>query len=283
MKKKISIAIPASVISDTPHLREKTSKIGLIGRTAAIYKVNEIIVYPDNSKLNQKRDMQLIATLLAYMETPQYLRKKLFKLEPHLKFAGILPPMRTPHHPLNKKIIELKVGEYREGVVISGTREGVLVDIGVEHPAMMREAKESVGKRVTVRIVKVNKQVEVKLAHRSEISAYWGYKVIAESRSIVELLKQGNHDLAVATSKSGSVFTKQAGKIAPQWTGAKRILLAFGAPNRGLYEIAKDEGANLDALVDFVINTIPNQGTETVRTEEALLASLAVFNIQFDH
>ena len=283
MNKKISIAIPASVISDTPHLREKTSKIGLIGRTAAIYKVNEIIVFPDNSKLNQKRDMQLIVTLLAYMETPQYLRKRLFKIEPQLKFAGILPPMRTPHHPLNKKIIELKVGEYREGVVISGTREGVLVDIGVEHPAMMREAKESVGKRVTVRIVKVDKQVEVRLAHRSEISAYWGYKVIAESRSIVELLKQRNHDLTVATSKSGSVFTKPAGKIAPQWTGAKRILLAFGAPNRGLYEIAKDEGANLDALVDFVINTIPNQGTETVRTEEALLASLAVFNIQFNH
>ena len=96
MDKKISIAIPASVISDTPHLREKTSKIGLIGRTAAIYKVNEIIVYPDNSKLNQKRDMQLIVTLLAYMETPQYLRKRLFKIEPQLKFAGILPPMRTP-------------------------------------------------------------------------------------------------------------------------------------------------------------------------------------------
>jgi predicted SPOUT superfamily RNA methylase MTH1 len=282
MNKKISIALPASVISDTPHLREKTSKIGLIGRTAAIYKVNEIIVYPDNSKVNQRRDMKLIATLLAYLETPQYLRKRLFKIEPQLKFAGILPPLRTPHHPLNKKIMKLKVGEYREGAVISGTEEGVLVDIGVDRPAVMREAKEPVGKRITVRIVKVAKQVEVKLAHRSEISAYWGYKVIVESRSLVELLKQGNHNLAIATSKSGSAFTKEAARIAHQWTEAKRILLVFGAPNRGIYEIAKDEGANLDTLVDFVINTIPNQGTETVRTEEALLASLAVFNIQFD-
>jgi predicted SPOUT superfamily RNA methylase MTH1 len=283
MNKKISIAIPASVISDTPHLREKTSKIGLIGRTAAIYKVNEIIVYADNSKVNQKRDMQLIATLLAYLETPQYLRKRLFKIEPQLKFAGILPPLRTPHHPLNKKIIKLKVGEYREGVITSGTREGVPVDIGVEHPAMMREAKEPVGKRVTVRIVKVAKQVEVTLAHRSEISAYWGYRVSAETRSLVELLKQENYDLTVGTSKSGSVFKKQAARIASKWTGAKRILLVFGAPNRGLYEIAEDEGANFDTLVDFVINTIPNQGTETVRTEEALLASLAVFNIQFNY
>jgi hypothetical protein len=48
-----------------------------------------------------------------------------------------------------------------------------------------------------------------------------------------------------------------------------------------LYEIAKNEGLKLDNIVDFVINTIPMQGTETVRTEEALIASLAVLNIQF--
>jgi hypothetical protein len=35
----------------------------------------------------------------------------------------------------------------------------------------------------------------------------------------------------------------------------------------------------LSELVDFVVNTVPMQGTETVRTEEALIASLAVFNI----
>jgi predicted SPOUT superfamily RNA methylase MTH1 len=95
-KKKTSIAIPASVVSDTPHLREKTSKIGLIGRAAAIFKVNEIIIYPDNPRTSQTAEMDLIATLLAYMETPQYLRKRLFKIKPDLQFAGILPPLRTP-------------------------------------------------------------------------------------------------------------------------------------------------------------------------------------------
>ncbi len=49
-KKKLAIAIPASTISDTPHLREKTAKIGLIGRAAAIFRVEEIILYPDNPK-----------------------------------------------------------------------------------------------------------------------------------------------------------------------------------------------------------------------------------------
>jgi hypothetical protein len=55
--------------------------------------------------------------------------------------------------------------------------------------------------------------------------------------------------------------------------------LAFGAPALGLNEIVAREGLRLEDIVDFVVNTIPLQGTETVRTEEALIASLAVLNI----
>ncbi len=55
--------------------------------------------------------------------------------------------------------------------------------------------------------------------------------------------------------------------------------MAFGAPTQGLGDIVRREGHQLSELVDFVVNTVPMQGTETVRTEEALIASLAVFNI----
>src|SRR5512136_2341947 len=94
-KRKLSIAIPSSVVSDTPHLREKTSKIGLIGRATAIFRVDDIIIYHDNPRINQRKDADLAAKLLSYMETPQYLRKKLFKLDPSLEYVGILPPLRT--------------------------------------------------------------------------------------------------------------------------------------------------------------------------------------------
>ena len=281
-KKKMAIAIPASVIADTPHLREKTAKIGLIGRAAAIFRVNEIIVYPDNTKVDQHRDVDLIAALLAYMETPQYLRKRLFKLEPRLQFAGILPPLRTPHHPLNWKAKNLKAGEYREGVVLSRTNEGVLVDIGVEKPAHMRERQFDVGKRLTLQVTKIGEQVEAQTANKDEIPHYWGYTVSAEKRTFGKLVERGKFDLTIATSKLGAKFAENAVKISEKWAKANAILLAFGAPTRGLHEIARDEGANLNSLVDFVVNTIPAQGTETVRTEEALLASLAILNVQFD-
>ncbi|MCL1966144.1 MAG: RNA methyltransferase, partial [Candidatus Bathyarchaeota archaeon] len=87
-KHKLSIAIPASIISDTPHLREKTSKIGLIARTAAIFRVHEIIIYPDNTHTKQTKEIALIAKILNYIETPQYLRKNLYKIEPDLQYAG---------------------------------------------------------------------------------------------------------------------------------------------------------------------------------------------------
>jgi predicted SPOUT superfamily RNA methylase MTH1 len=281
-KKKLIIAIPASVISDTPHLREKTSKIGLLGRTAAIFRVNEILVYHDNAKIDQRRDIDLIAALLTYMETPQYLRKRLFKLEPRLQFAGILPPLRTPHHPLNWKAKNLKAGEYREGVILSRTKKGALVDIGVEKPAHMFERQFDVGKRLTLRVAKVGEQVEVQTVNRAEIPQYWGYMVSTESCSFGKLVEKGRFGLTIATSKIGAKFTDKAVKMAEKWAKANTILVGFGAPTRGLHEIVRDEGTNLSSLVDFVVNTIPAQGTETVRTEEALLASLAVLNLQFD-
>jgi predicted SPOUT superfamily RNA methylase MTH1 len=281
-KKKLAIAIPTSVISDTPHLREKTAKVGLIGRAAAIFRVNEIIVYPDNAeKSKQKSDADLIALLLSYLETPQYLRKRLFKLDPRLQYAGILPPLRTPHHPLNRKAKTLKVGEYREGVTAGKTKEGMLVDIGVEQPALMREPQWVLGKRLTLQVVKAGERVEVQAVSRGEVPAYWGYTVTMEPHSFRQLVESGKFDLTIATSKVGDNFVDVAGKMAGKWNKSRRTLVAFGAPARGLYEIVGNEGANLVDVVDFVVNTVPMQGTETVRTEEAVFASLAVLNVQF--
>ncbi|MCJ7763345.1 RNA-binding protein [Candidatus Bathyarchaeota archaeon] len=279
---KLAVAIPASVVSDTPHLREKTSKVGLIGRAAAIFRVNEIVVYADNPKVNQRADVDLIATLLEYMETPQYLRKRLFKIEPRLQYAGILPPLRTPHHPLNSKAANLKVGEYREGVVLSEIKEGLLVDVGVEQPALLREKQFVVGKRVTLQIVKAGEHVEVQ-AVSGEVPGYWGYTVTVERHSLKRLIEDRKFDLTVGTSIKGAKFTGVAGEFAGKWRKADSVLVAFGAPTRGLHEIARDEGVNLVELVDFVVNTIPAQGTETVRTAEALLATLAILNVQFNH
>ncbi len=280
-KKQLSVALPASVVADIPHLREKTSKVGYIARAAAIFRVDEIIVYTDNPKANQQRDLDFVATLLRYLETPQYLRKRLFELRPELQFAGILPPLRTPHHPLQGKIRDLRAGDYREGVILSTTKNGYLVDIGVEKPALLRSAQTYTNERLTLKILRNTEQVEVQVVDKAEIPVYWGYSVISETRKMREFLEDSKFDLAIATSKIAPFFQDQVGAIGSKWYKAKRILVMFGAPSRGLFDIAKEEGVRLDALVDFVSNMLPEQGTETVRTEEALLATLAILNEHF--
>jgi predicted SPOUT superfamily RNA methylase MTH1 len=273
---RLSVAIPASFVSDIPHLRERTFRIGLVSRALSIYRVDEVIIYPDYPKKDQSRDMFLIKTVLAYMETPQYLRKRLFKIMPELQYAGTLPPLRTPYHPLADKIRELKIGEFREGAVVSNSDEGSLVDIGVEQPALISETRLKANDRVTVKIVKIDKQPKVVLANREEIKIYWGYQVTVSPQPLGQMLKNRQFNLLIATSRKGKPITTFFDELRKNWSQACTTLVAFGAPSQGLFEILASEKLQLKDVVHFIVNTIPSQGTETVRTEEALYASLAL-------
>jgi len=277
-RNKLSVAIPASFVSDVPHLREKTFRIGLVGRALAIFRVDEVIVYPDFPQTDQSRDISLIATVLAYMETPQYLRKKLFKIQPELEYAGVLPPLRTPHHPLASRTKDLNVGEHREGVVVSYSKGGSQVDVGVEQPALVAGFKLKTNTRVTVKITELGEQLKAVLAKPQEIKAYWGFKVTVSDYPFGRLVKKGLFDLVVATSRKGKPIDAVVDELSRRWRQSGKTLLAFGAPTLGLFEIVAHEGFRLGDLAHFVVNTIPKQGTETVRTEEALYASLAELN-----
>ena len=276
---KFSIAIPASLVSDVPHLREKSIKIGLVSRAASIFRVDEIVIFSDLPKVDQNQDMNLIATILSYMETPQYLRKQIFKLRPELRYVGVLPPLRTPHHPLVNRIKDLVVGEYREGVVVSSVKEQFLVDIGVERPVLIPKNQLPINTRITVKITELGKRPKAVIASREEIHRYWGYRITVSKQSLDKFLKKRHFDLVIATSRRGLYITELMDELGKRLKNAHTILLAFGAPTQGLDEIMSQENLNLDEVADFIINTIPEQGTETVRTEEALYSSLAILNL----
>jgi predicted SPOUT superfamily RNA methylase MTH1 len=273
-----AIAIPASFVSDIPHLREKTFRIGLIGRAAAIFRVDQIIIYHDLPNTDQKPDIKLIETILSYMETPQYLRRRLFKIVPELQYAGTLPPLRTTHHPTANKTKNLKLGEFREGVVVSTSEESSLVDIGVEKPALVHGSKLEIDTRVTVKIAQLGPQPRAVLTDSKAISTYWGYRVLASKTPFGQLLKTGQFDLKIATSRSGKSIAAVMDGLRERWRRSSKTLIAFGAPTQGLYEIVNREHRRLDDVVDYVVNTIPDQATETVRTEEAVYATLSILN-----
>jgi len=275
---KISVAIPASLVSDIPHLREKTLRIGLIGRALAIFRVDEIIIYPDILGQNQTRDASLIKAILSYMETPQYLRRRLFKIRPELRYVGILPPLRTPHHPTWSREKDLKIGEYREGVVVSSNDKGVQVDIGVERPVLIPNVHLKVNSRVTVKIKEKGERLIGGITDPDEPKIYWGYKVNVSDLPLSLILKDQRYDLVIATSRRGDTITKIIDEILDLWRRSRRVLVAFGSPTRGLQEILGQEHVKLEEAAHFIVNTIPNQGVKTVRTEEAIYATLAILN-----
>ncbi|NIQ32168.1 MAG: hypothetical protein GTN80_00715, partial [Nitrososphaeria archaeon] len=117
------------------------------------------------------------------------------------------------------------------------------------------------------------------LASRDEIKVYWGYRITVSDVPFGRLVKNRPFDLVIATSRYGTHFTSVIDKVVRLWEHSRTILVAFGSPVEGLYETVAHEHLNLDKVAHFVINTIPDQGTETVRTEEALYATLSCLGL----
>ena len=270
-KKSISFAIPASLVSEYNNLRDKTITIGTIARAASIYRVDNIYIFKDNPD-----ESALIRNLLNYVETPQYLRKKLYGIKPDFKYAGILNPLRTPHHPREKYSKNLINNEFREGIIVSKEREEHRVDIGVERLLKVKGKPSAIGRRVTTQILD-RKQMIGRFASKNEISEYWGYKVHIHKGHFSKL--SGNFPLRIATSRKGVDYTTVIDKLKNDWNMAKKVFIAFGSPRKGLDEILVQKEGAFDSLFDYELNMIPKQGTATVRSEEAIHATLAILNL----
>ncbi|MEM3437296.1 MAG: putative RNA uridine N3 methyltransferase [Nitrososphaerales archaeon] len=269
------VAMPDSLVSDSSHLREKTSKLGMIGRACSIFGVSKIYIYKDLSG-NYEEDGEIMKTILEYMETPQYLRKRIFKQSKALTYAGLLPPLRTPHHKLEIPLSDVKVGDLREGVAIkSGDR--MLVDVGLSSLIPL-DGRAEEGERLTVIFTSKHPDLKCRVAKKDEIKDYWGYKV-KKVPSLGKLVKSVKTDMTIFTSRKGRMITEVWLELINEVKRANSILIVFGSPKRGVFEILSDEKINPMQISKFTINVIPDQKTATVRTEEALFVSLAILNL----
>jgi len=270
-----SVLLPASLLADTPSLRQKTVKVGTVGRALAIFQVDKVCIYNDDEPRlkSQKAESNLIALLLSYMETPQYLRKLLFPSTEELGYAGLLPPLRTFHHPLESE--RNNPGDLREGVVVESSGKRSLLEIGLPEKAVIDE-KLPIGQRLTVRLGKrAGSLIPVTAAAPAEIHGYWGYELV-QARSLTEGLKVVKSDYSIGTSRRGQNLYEAVEAI--KSGNPRSVAVAFGGPYAGLPEICERQGADVNGLFDVLVNTVPEQGTATVRTEEALLVTLALLN-----
>jgi len=272
----LSVLLPTSLVADASNLQHKTIKVGLIGRAFAIFRVDNVILYNDDDPKtkNQAAEAKLIATLLRYIETPQYLRKLLFPRERNLRYAGLLPPLRTPHHPLSDE--RTRLGEHREAVVIRTDKHGSTLEMGLPEMGVTSE-KFNVGQRLTVRLgERLDRNcIAVTHAAREQIDEYWGYET-SLTKNLADALKYSKADYIVGTSRHGKNLYEAVRGI--ESSNPMRVAVAFGGPYAGLLEICERQGVDAKEFFDIVTNTIPQQGTATVRTEEALVVTLGLLN-----
>ena len=263
--RKIAVSLPDTVLEDKESLREKTAKLGVIARACAIYGVDVIEVFSDPKSRGEEKTVRKV---LEYLETPQYLRRRLFPLDEELRYAGMLPPLRIPSHKAKIPADRLPVGEVREGVV----NEDGTVDIGLDVVPKLRQ-KSSAGKRVTVKVASLRPPL-ADLIPRERAGPYWGYTV--ETRTVSEVLSDPRFRLRIATSRLGTPLADEMGPLMASLKGADGVKLIFGSPSRGLFDIV---GPDLPHRVDHVVNFFPEQQVETVRTEEAIFVSLGVVSL----
>jgi methyltransferase len=264
-RKRISVAIPDTILEEQESLREKTAKLGQIARICSVFGVETINVFRDP---RGRGESALIKRVLEYLETPQYLRRRLFPLDETLKFAGLLPPLRIPSHKPKISLDRLRPGEFREGIILA---DGRAVDIGLEKPLIMRQ-KLGTDRRITVKITSVS-PLEGAVADRSQTGEYWGYTV--EVKSADEVLSDSRYGTKIATSRLGDPISGRIVELREQLVASKSVTLLFGSPSRGLFDVIK----NLRQRVNFVLNLYPEQHAVTVRTEEAMSSALYLLEI----
>ncbi|MDD1676585.1 MAG: hypothetical protein LUQ40_02495 [Methanomicrobiales archaeon] len=268
---RLKIAIPSSFTVESADPKLRAYKVGQVARAASIFRVDEVAVYRDPEH-DGSREM---LALLRYAETPQYLRKHLFKPSQELRYAGVLPPLRLPTHRVHAPLAE---GQIREGVVLrrngmteDGSDAAAWVDVGATSPVPAAEMLHT-GKRITVRIYSRDGKF---WCTPEKFPGYPGYatRYYPTLSGLIDRQSQ-----VIITSVEGErISCDLLQRLRKQRSGDMMVI--FGSPHRGVGPILGDEGHALSEFPCTIINVVPDQGSATVRTEEAVFAALALINI----
>jgi len=277
-----SVLVPSSLVREAEDKREATRKLGYVARAAAVFRADRLVVF-DDAEGERQWGAGFVETVLRYTATPPYLRKEAFGRCDELEYAGILPPLRLSSWTGSDSSGS---GSLRQGIVTQVGSEGrVRVNCGMQHPISLLTPpgmELEAGERVTIR-VSSRRPVRAKLVDEPLPG------LVVTRADLGDELGRSDAGYRVATSRYGAELS--ASNLPDHLArGRDGLTVAFGAPGRGLTEIldvAPDTvgeivpSSNSDAPVGFDawLNTIPSQGSETVRTEEAMFASLGCLTL----
>jgi len=270
---RVDVLLPSSFSREASSPRDKVLRIGMLARFLAAARVDCLVIYHEDPGSPDEENARFIKLVMDYLNTAPYLRRRVFKLRPELRFAGLLPPLNIPTHP---EKAELDYPHYREGLVVSAGSYSV-IEAGLGRLLRVRR-RLARGSRVVVRVEpREGGRLKIRVRSRRRAEVYAGFKTAVVGERIPEILKP--YDLGIATSRRG-VDVREALQALEEACGkAEKVCIAFGASREGLYEIAERQGFRLEDCFDHVVNFMPLQGVRTIRTEEAVAYALSILNL----
>jgi hypothetical protein len=271
----VSVLVPSSLVREAEDRREATRKLGFLARAGAVFRVDRMTVYPDPEG-ERDGDDGFVETVLRYAATPPHLRKEAWGKRDELAYAGVLPPLRLPAQTGSGPESS---GSLRQGIVTEVGSDGrVRVNCGLQHPISLPDPDGGLreGERVTVR-VSSREPVRAKLVDEPAPG------FVVDGADLETALARADAGTTIGASRHGehlrvSRLAELVGDI--RGDGDPALTVAFGAPERGLPAILGLDGTQGDDRFDLWLNTVPNQGSEVVRTEEAVWATLAVLTLR---
>ncbi|MEX2684441.1 MAG: putative RNA uridine N3 methyltransferase [Candidatus Sigynarchaeota archaeon] len=284
----LKVFLPADLVRNVTSIEQKTLLLGDLSRYCAIYKVDEINIYdvPENWK-EKGFELMLIEDVLNYQMTPQYLRKYRFERRKTLSAVGLLHPLNTPNHPVEKeaigRLLDNDLVLYRQGIVIKLSGDVAHVDIGLEKPIVVHtNIPLNLGQLVDAKINRTGKKIEAVIIEKKSIPFYWGYSVNIIDAVVPGILKSIEQtDVTIATSKYGRSFgeiikNRKSGILSER----DYVSIFFGPRTKGLIQFFESR-EDLLASFDFVIDCFPESGTKSIRLEEAIPICLALIDLLF--
>ncbi len=269
----IHVLLPSSFAGDAAHPREKTLRIGQLCRALAIFRVEKLVIYHENPD-KPDPSAKMIKLIFDYMNTAPYLRKQLFPMMQELRFAGLLPPLNIATHPSSEEP-QKENFELREGLVVK-RGSAYFVEAGMSKPIKLKNPRRP-GSKILLLSGKIRGRNKVKLISRTKCQFFVGTTTAIHQGDLREAVKP--YSYSIATSKKGTSILKIAEEIKTKIKSVETpVCIAFGSYKNGLHEIAEAQGYNLKELFSDIVNFIPEQGVRTVRTEEAVYATLAILN-----
>ncbi|PSN52378.1 putative methyltransferase [Blattella germanica] len=244
----LSIAVPGSILENAQSAELRTYLAGQIARAAGVFKVDEIVVFDDLGSANAAGSAK------------------------EIEVDGDGKPLRRCCSQEGVTTnLPTKAGH---GCVVNcGLLKDVIVDKNLDP-----------GIRVTVKLLpregtmkKMRGVIVPPHQPRAETGMYWGYNVrIAQSLSAVfsQSPYPGGYDITIGTSEKGDNIDDIPNRLPKH----EHAIIVFGGLQGLEAALENDEMLTVEdpsLLFDCYLNTCPQQGSRTIRTEEAILITLS--------